>query len=249
MCVRPLVAVDVRSLYYYENWGIRGAEWVQNFDLRRLYDGSIRKVAFYCWIAPWESEPASLWFDANFGHLGIETYDMKGLTYLDDIPGFCPFINGTPELIEQMGPQCANAQPHTCPAETAAPVALTEEQVAAAAAAPVSVDTPSLSELPMTAEAFREGIANALSEYYGQPVDIDLSNLPTADPAHSVSLTDETITPLVSAVQWEGGWIWQRVWTRSVWEGGWWCSSGERVGGRRAIQRCMQPVLHILEPE
>lgn len=189
--------LDVRSLYYYENWGIRGAEWVQNFDLRRLYDGSIRKVAFYCWIAPWESEPASLWFDANFGHLGIETYDMKGLTYLDDIPGFCPFINGTPELIEQMGPQCANAQPHTCPAETAAPVALTEEQVAAAAAAPVSVDTPSLSELPMTAEAFREGIANALSEYYGQPVDIDLSNLPTADPAHSVSLTDETITPLV----------------------------------------------------
>lgn len=191
--------LDVRSQYYYENWGIRGAEWVQNFDLRRLYDGSIRKVAFYCWIAPWESEPASLWFDANFGHLGIETYDMKGLTYLDDIPGFCPFIDGTPELIQQMGPQCANAQPHTCSAETAPtePVALTDEQVAAAAASPVSIGTPSLDHLPMTAEDFRQGIATALSEYYGTPVDIDLSNLPTPDPAHSVSLTDETVTPLV----------------------------------------------------
>ena len=50
--------LDVRSQYYFENWGVEGAEWIQDFDLRRLYDGSIRKVVFYCWVAPWESEPA-----------------------------------------------------------------------------------------------------------------------------------------------------------------------------------------------
>ena len=190
--------LDVRSQYYFENWGVEGAEWIQDFDLRRLYDGSIRKVVFYCWVALWESEPASLWFDANFGHLGIETYDMKGLTYLDDVPGFCPFLRGSDELMASQSPQCAGVPKHTCapPAPAPEPTLLTAEELAAVGA-PVEI-APELASLDqMTAEQFRVGIATALSDYYGNPVDIDLSNLPRPDPASTVSLTDETIVPLV----------------------------------------------------
>ena len=49
-----------------------------------------------------ESEPSAIWIDQHFGpespyaHLGIQVYDLKGLTYLDDIPDFCKFLDGTP---------------------------------------------------------------------------------------------------------------------------------------------------------
>jgi hypothetical protein len=76
------------------------------FEPARLAAEGIRSVAFYCNTAPWQSEPAAVWFEQAYGHLGIEVYDIKGLAFLDDIPGFCKFLDGSGDAIDQMSPHC-----------------------------------------------------------------------------------------------------------------------------------------------
>ena len=108
---------DVRSEYYYENWRILGGEHhpftgngLHGFDPARIQSENITTVAFYCWTAPWQSEPAAIWFAQQYPDITV--YDLKGLSYLDDIPGFCQFIDGNQAFIDQMtamdnGPTCA----------------------------------------------------------------------------------------------------------------------------------------------
>ncbi len=108
---------DVRSEFYYENWRIRGGEHhpftgssLHGFDPARVRSENMTTVAFYCWTAPWQSEPAAIWFAQQ--HPDVTVYDLKGLSYLDDIPGFCQFIDGNQGFIDQMtdmdnGPRCA----------------------------------------------------------------------------------------------------------------------------------------------
>lgn len=108
---------DVRSEFYYENWRIRGGEHhpftgngLHGFDPARVHSENMTHVAFYCWTAPWQSEPAAIWFSQQYPDVTV--YDLKGLSYLDDIPGFCQFIDGDQAFIDQMtdmdnGPRCA----------------------------------------------------------------------------------------------------------------------------------------------
>jgi microcompartment protein CcmK/EutM len=118
--------VDVRSQYYYENWRVKSAahhpftgNGLHNFDPTNLAARNISKIAFYCWTQPWQSEPAARWLHATHGQ-GIDVYDLKGLSYLDDIPGFCKFLHATPQAISVMSPQCATtAGTHQCPVATA----------------------------------------------------------------------------------------------------------------------------------
>ena len=107
----------MRSEFYYENWRIRGGEHhpftgssLHGFDPARVQSENMTTVAFYCWTAPWQSEPAAIWFAQQ--HPDVTVYDLKGLSYLDDIPGFCQFIDGNQQFINQMtdmdnGPRCA----------------------------------------------------------------------------------------------------------------------------------------------
>ena len=117
--------VDVRSEFYYENWRITGGSHhpftgtsLHNLDEATLIAENITSIAFYCWVSPFQSEPASVWFDATFGHLDIKVYDIKGLSYLDDIPGFCPFLTASDEAIDVLSPHCEGLTgTHECPAE------------------------------------------------------------------------------------------------------------------------------------
>ena len=116
---------EVRSQYYYEGWRILNGEHhpftgngLHGFDTDRIAAENITKVAFYCWTQPWQSEPAAQWFDAQFPH--VDVYDLKGLSYLDDIPGFCKFIDGQQHMIQQMAPHCSmdEVASHECAADT-----------------------------------------------------------------------------------------------------------------------------------
>lgn len=77
------------------------------FDPERLATQNITTVAFYCWNDPWESEPAAQWFAQQYGNQGVQVYDIKGLSYLDDVPGMCQYIDGDEEAIAQHSPHCA----------------------------------------------------------------------------------------------------------------------------------------------
>ena len=101
---------DVRSHHYYENWRIAGGEHMPDatqFDPERLATQNITSVAFYCWNDPWESEPAAQWFAQQYGDQGVQVYDIKGLSYLDDVPGMCQYIDGDAQAIAQHSPHCA----------------------------------------------------------------------------------------------------------------------------------------------
>ena len=121
---------DVRSEYYYENWRILGGEHhpftgngLHGFDPSRIVSENITSVAFYCWTQPWQSEPAAIWFANEYPEITV--YDLKGLSFLDDIPGFCQFIDGDQAFIDQMsqmdnGPQCLASETgtHQCAPDT-----------------------------------------------------------------------------------------------------------------------------------
>ncbi len=77
------------------------------FDPERLVTQNITSVAFYCWNDPWESEPAAQWFAQQYGNQGVQVYDIKGLSYLDDVPGMCQYIDGDEEAIARHSPHCA----------------------------------------------------------------------------------------------------------------------------------------------
>lgn len=127
---------DVRSEFYYENWRIRGGEHhpftgnaLHGFDQSRVRSENMTNVAFYCWTAPWQSEPAAIWFSQQ--HPDVTVYDLKGLSYLDDIPGFCQFIDGNQAFIDQMtamdnGPQCAAEETGTHECAEGTPEALAQ---------------------------------------------------------------------------------------------------------------------------
>lgn len=102
---------DVRSHHYYENWRLAGGEHMPDasqFDPERLATQNISSVAFYCWNDPWESEPAAQWFAQQYGSQGVQVYDIKGLSYLDDVPGMCQYIDGDDEAIAHFSPHCAD---------------------------------------------------------------------------------------------------------------------------------------------
>ena len=71
---------------------------LHGFDPARIQSENITTVAFYCWTAPWQSEPAAIWFAQQYPDITV--YDLKGLSYLDDIPGFwdgtAPSYGGAP---------------------------------------------------------------------------------------------------------------------------------------------------------
>ena len=101
---------DVRSQDYYDNWRLSGGEHLPDasrFDASRLAAENITSVAFYCWNAPWQSEPAAQWFASQYGDQGVAVYDIKGLTYLDDIPGMCQYIDGNDAAVAEYSPHCA----------------------------------------------------------------------------------------------------------------------------------------------
>ena len=103
------VIFDVRSHHYYENWRLAGGEHMPDatqFDPERLATQNITSVAFYCWNDPWESEPAAQWFAQQYGDQGVQVYDIKGLAYLDDVPGMCQYIDGDEEAIAMHSPHC-----------------------------------------------------------------------------------------------------------------------------------------------
>lgn len=105
------VIFDVRSHSYYENWRLAGGEHLPDatqFDPERLATQNITSVAFYCWNDPWESEPAAQWFAQQYGSQGVQVYDIKGLSYLDDVPGMCQYIDGDDAAIAQHSPHCAS---------------------------------------------------------------------------------------------------------------------------------------------
>ena len=100
---------DVRSQDYYDNWRLSGGEHLPDasrFDASRLAAENITSVAFYCWNAPWQSEPAAQWFASQYGDQGVAVYDIKGLTYLDDIPGMCQYIDGDDAAVAEHSPHC-----------------------------------------------------------------------------------------------------------------------------------------------
>lgn len=127
---------DVRSEFYYENWRIRGGEHhpftgtsLHGFDTSRVRSENMTHVAFYCWTAPWQSEPAAIWFSQQYPDVTV--YDLKGLSYLDDIPGFCQFIDGNQDFIDQMtamdnGPRCAADETGTHQCAEGTPEALAQ---------------------------------------------------------------------------------------------------------------------------
>jgi len=88
----------------------------KEWDLGYIKRNNITKVGLYCWVKPWQSDPASRYLEKKFGK-HLEIYDMKGLAYLDDIPGFCPFIDGNYKALKKFAPQCAkdkNYGKHQC---------------------------------------------------------------------------------------------------------------------------------------
>lgn len=104
------VIFDVRSKHYHENWRLAGGEHLPDataFDPERLATQNITSVAFYCWNDPWQSEPAAQWFAQQYGAEGVQVYDIKGLSYLDDIPGMCEHIDGDEAAINEYSPHCA----------------------------------------------------------------------------------------------------------------------------------------------
>ena len=71
---------DVRSQDYYDNWRLSGGEHLPDasrFDASRLAAENITSVAFYCWNAPWQSEPAAQWFASQYGDQGVAVYDSR----------------------------------------------------------------------------------------------------------------------------------------------------------------------------
>lgn len=104
------VIFDVRSEHYHDNWRLAGGEHLPDataFDPERLATQNITSVAFYCWNSPWQSEPAAQWFAQQYGAQGVQVYDIKGLSYLDDIPGMCEHIDGDEAAIREHSPHCA----------------------------------------------------------------------------------------------------------------------------------------------
>ena len=124
-CALDLI-IDVRNAFYFQNWRIKGGEHhpyngreMMNLDPDRIARDGIKKVGVYCWTRPWQSEPAARWLSAMFPDITV--YDLKGLSYLDDIPGFCKYIDGAPFMLREMAPQCRPDEvgTHVCPAGTA----------------------------------------------------------------------------------------------------------------------------------
>jgi len=80
-----------------------------------IKENNITNVAVYCWMKPWQSDPAARWLEKKFGNL-LNIFDMKGLSYLDDIPGFCPLIDGTAAGVKKFAPHCKKKEvgSHRC---------------------------------------------------------------------------------------------------------------------------------------
>jgi len=198
--------LDVRSQYYYDNWRIAGSEWVQTFNPQRLIDENIKNIAVFCWVAPWESEPSAIWIDQHFGpespyaHLGIQVYDLKGLTYLDDIPDFCKFLDGTPEMVAEMSPHCAGkVNTHTCPSAVTPEVAPAVLPTVPSSHIDLGAQLEQLDRIEMTTAQLAEGIAAAIGDYYNEPVEIDLSGRPHLSGTQHVTLNPTVDKPVREA--------------------------------------------------
>lgn len=88
----------------------------KEWDLDYIKKNNITRVGVYCWVKPWQSDPASRYLEKKFGK-HLEIYDMKGLAYLDDIPSFCKFIDGNKNALKKFAPHCAKSKfgSHKCP--------------------------------------------------------------------------------------------------------------------------------------